>query len=140
MTAPTTYRMRPALVAVLFAGAFAAASIAITLDTPGRLLFGCLAVVALAEAVRGLRPALTADADGITVATLTGHRHHPWSDVESVAPMAPPSSGRRLRRTGNALEIDLGDRLVVVPGYRLGATVDDVVAALEVRRNSLSVS
>jgi len=134
-----TYRMRPALVAALLAGAVVAAALAATQDTPGRLLLGALALVTTAEGVRGLRPALTADDDGITVATLTGRAHHPWSHVVAVAPLAPPSSGRRLRRSTNALEVDLGERLLVVPGYRLGTGIDEVVSTLRRLARSRSV-
>jgi hypothetical protein len=136
-----TWRMRPALVAALFAGAVVAAALALTLDGPGRLLVGGLAFAALAEAVRGLRPTLTADADGVSVATLAGHEWNDWRAVVHVGTMAPPSSGRRLRRSANALEIDLGERLLVVGGYRLGANVTDVAASLEsMRATSRSVS
>jgi hypothetical protein len=55
---------------------------------------------------------------------------HPWSAVTDVAPLAPPAAAARLRRRANALEVDLGDRLLVVPAYRLGAPIPDVVAAL----------
>jgi hypothetical protein len=136
-----TWRMRPALVAALFAGAVVAAALALSLDGPGRLLLGCAGVAAVVEALRGLRPTLTAGADGIVLTTLRGPVRHPWRDVARVGTMAPPSSGRRLRRSANALEIDLGERLLVVGGYRLGANVTDVAAALELMRaTSRSVS
>jgi hypothetical protein len=122
--------MRPALAGGLLAGAAAVALLTITVDGPGRLLLTLLAVALVVEGVRGLRPTLTAGEDGLTVARLFSTEHHPWHEVDSVGTMRPPGSGRRLRRSANTLEIDLGDRLLVVSGYRLGANVDDVVAAL----------
>jgi hypothetical protein len=125
-----TWRMYPALAGGLLAGAAAVALLTVTVDGPGRLLLTLLAVALLVEGVRGLRPTLTAGDDGITVARLFTREHHPWAAVDGVGAMRPPGSGKRLRRSANALEIDLGERLLVVSGYRLGANVDDVVAAL----------
>lgn len=100
---------------------------------PGRFLSLVLAAATGGEVLRGalLRPTLAADAHGIEVATGLRRERFPWPAVTNVAPMSPPSGGGRLRRRAAALEIDLGDRLIVVPGYRLGAPVDDVVAAVD---------
>lgn len=123
-------------------GAFAAGSLVALLlargtDGPGRFLFGVLGAVCLAEAARGvlLRPTIAADADGIEV--VTGLRRHrlEWTAVAAVGTLDPPSEGGRLRRRASAVEIDLGERLLVVPGYRLGAPVTEVAAALGGLRN-----
>lgn len=128
-----TYAVRPALVALLAAGAVAALAAAVFLDGPGRFLLAVAAAGAAFEAVRSalLRPTLSADAEGVEVASGLTRERHPWSAVAAVAPLRPPGSGGRLRRRANAVEIDLGERLLVVPGYRLGAPVPDVLSALD---------
>jgi hypothetical protein len=127
-----SYAVPPGTVAALAAGSVLAFVAAPYVTGPGRALFVLAGVAAAAETLRSLllRPTLVADADGVTVATGLTRRRHPWPAVTAVGTLAPPSGGGRLRRRANALEIDLGDRLVVVPGYRLGAPVDEVAAEL----------
>ncbi len=128
-----SYAVPPWLVAVLAAVAAGALTQAVlTDDPPGRFLFGVVGVVAAAEALRSLlvRPTLAADADGLTVASGWRREHFPWPDVVAVTVLEPPSGGGRLRRRANALEVDLGERLIVVPAYRLGAAASDVSDSL----------
>jgi hypothetical protein len=133
-----TYAVRPALIGVLALGALAAVAFALLVDGPGRFLLAVAAAGAAFEAVRSalLRPTLAADADGVEVATGLTRERHPWAAVAAVAPLRPPGSGGRLRRRANAVEIDLGERLLVVPAYRLGTPVPDVLTALDSLRNA----
>jgi hypothetical protein len=127
-----TYAVRPALVGALALGAVAALAAAFLVDGPGRFLLAVAASGAAFEAVRSvlLRPTLVADAHGVEVASGLTRERHPWSAVAGVAPLRPPAGGGRLRRRANAVEIDLGERLLVVPAYRLGAPVPEVLSAL----------
>jgi hypothetical protein len=122
------------LTAVFVAVAAAASGAAWAAAPAGRLLYGVLAAGAAAEAARSGRPTLVADRAGFTL--LHGWRllRHPWADVAAVGTLRPPASGRRARRSSNALEIDLGERLLVVAGYRLGAPAAEVAAALAALR------
>ena len=119
-----TYAVRPPVAGFLAGVAAVAWVLTIGAELPGRFLYGVLAVAATAEAVRAvaLRPTLRADADGFDVVVGLRRERHAWTDVEDVAALRPPSGGGHLRRRANALEIDLGDRLVVVPAYRLGCS------------------
>lgn len=127
-----TYRVRPWLVAALAAAALGATWLVLTTAGPGRLLFAVVAVGAGFEAGRGLVPTLVADAEGADVVVGLSRHRYAWRDVESIGQLQPPEAGSRPRRRANALELDLGDRLVVVAAYRLGAPVQDVVSALSV--------
>ncbi|HEX8001506.1 MAG TPA: PH domain-containing protein [Mycobacteriales bacterium] len=131
----TSYAARPWLVATLASGALAGAVTAVRTPLPGRFLFVVLAVAAGAEALRCalLRPTLRAHAEGIEVVTGISRERIPWSAVEEVTPMSRPESAKTVRRRADALEIDLGDRLVIVPAYRLGtsaATAASEISAL----------
>lgn len=134
MTAPRrTFATSPWLVAGLAAAAaLLGRSSATATGGAERFLLAVPAVVLAAEALRSalLRPTLAADEDGIEVVTGWSRKRYPWSSVVSVGAMGPPSSGGRLRRRANALEIDLGERLLVVPGYRLGKPVAQVAAGI----------
>ncbi|HVF04423.1 MAG TPA: PH domain-containing protein [Frankiaceae bacterium] len=122
------------LAAVTFVALVVAASAA----PPGRFLSLVVAAAAGGEALRGalLRPTLAADAGGVEVVTGLRRERFPWAAVTNVAPMSPPSGGGRLRRRAAALEVDLGERLLVVPGYRLGTSVDEVAAEVGRLRGS----
>lgn len=125
-----TLRARPWLVALLAAAAAGAALLAATTPWPGRLLFLVIAAGAAVEAVRGAVPAVVADDEGVSVvAGLTRERLR-WDDVTAVRALEPPTAGARPRRRANALEIDAVERLVVVPGYRLGMPVSEAVDGL----------
>lgn len=125
-----TYRVRPWLVALLAAAALGGTALVATTDGPGRLLFAVAAAGAACEAVRGALPTVVADGDAVEVLVGLRRERHPWSAVAAIGQLAPPAAGARPRRRANALELDLGDRLLVVPAYRLGAPVGDVVTAL----------
>lgn len=127
------YSVPPWLVAASAAASLVAFAAAARGDGPGRFLFLVLGVVAAAEALRSalLRPTLTADSYGITVVPWFRRERHAWAAVAAVTVLgAPEGGGARLRRRANAVEVDLGERLLVVPAYRLGAPAADVVAAL----------
>jgi hypothetical protein len=122
--------MRPWLVGLLAAAALGATALVLTTEGPGRLLFAVVAVGAGFEAGRGLVPTLVADTEGVDVTVGVSRHRYAWADVAAIGRLGPPEGGARPRRRANALELDLGDRLVVVAAYRLGAPVPDVVSAL----------
>ena len=126
------YAVPPWLVAALALACAAALAAGVSTGGPGRFLFWVLAAATGGEALRSalLRPTLAVHPDGLELVTGLRRERHPWVAVVRVAPLTPPGDGGRLRRRAAALEIDLGERLVVVPGYRLGAPVDDVVASI----------
>jgi hypothetical protein len=110
-----------------------AALLAALIGFVDRLGWVILVPTAVCTAVSGLRdlllsPVLTADADGITVVDGVHRTTVPWPQVERVRAV-------RDRRTP-LLEVDLGDHVVVLSRRRLGASVDEVRAALEERRLS----
>jgi hypothetical protein len=107
-------------------GTLAAAYATYAVDGPGRLLFAVAAAGAAFETLRALllRPTLRADAEGLEVVVGLRRERHPWATVTSVGTLE--ARGSRPRRRAHALEIDLGVRLLVVPAYRLGASVEDV--------------
>jgi len=107
-------------------------------DGPSRLLFLVLGAATGAEALRGglLRPTIAADAEGLDVVSGLRRIRVPWGSVRTIGAMGEPSTGARLRRRAEALEIDLGERLLLVPRYRLGAPVADVVSRLETIRTN----
>jgi hypothetical protein len=75
-------------------------------------------------------PPLVADREGLQLRSGPGRTLRiPWADVESVE--STTSTSRGLLRLAS-LEIDLGDRLVVLSRHRLGADPDEV--AVELRR------
>jgi hypothetical protein len=127
-----SYAVRPWLVATFALGAVVSCAIAVASAGPGRFLFAVPGIAAAVEALRGgfLRPTLAADPEGIEVVVGLRRERHPWSAITHVGVLGPPSSGARLRRRANAVEVDLGDRLIVVAGYRLGAPVSEVAATL----------
>ena len=126
------YAVRPWLVAVLLGAGVVLFAVAVDARWPERFLFAVPAVVVWVEALRSsvLRPTLRADDAGIEVVVGLRRERHPWSAVEAIGVMGPPSSGGRFRRRANALEIDLGERLVMLPAYRLGASAQDVAAEI----------
>ncbi len=101
--------------------------IAIGLDAAGRLLLGgaglLLLGLALSDAV--VRPRLAADADGLTVRTLSRRLGAPWAAVA-----VRLRAGRRLGTAVYTLEVDVGDDLVVLGRRELGANPADVAEQL----------
>lgn len=127
-----TFGTPPRLVAALAVVAALTAYGAAVSTGPSRVFFLVPALAAAGEALRCvlLGPTIVAGESGLTVVHGLRRETFPWAMVEGVAPLAPPSGGGRMRRQANALEIDLGERLLVIPGYRLGAPVRAVVEAL----------
>jgi hypothetical protein len=130
-TSAATFAARPrTALAFLTAGGIAAA-VGYTLDTPGRLLLSALAFVSLLEGMWLLlaRPVLSADGERVRVRTAVRVVAVPWSAVGAV-------QARPARRViaGDTLELELGDQLVVIPAYRLGATAAEAAAAVEAAR------
>lgn len=101
--------------------------IAVGLDRAGLLLVGLagLFLVGLAVADTVVRPRLAADGDGVTVRTVGRRLSAPWAGV--AFRLRP---GRRLGVAAHTLELDLGDRLVVLGRRELGADPVDVAAEL----------
>ncbi|GLZ56439.1 hypothetical protein Misp05_00150 [Micromonospora sp. NBRC 107095] len=101
---------------------------------PVRLTVAALAAAALAVwAVRDLvAPVrLAVDPAGLTVIHgFAGRRLLPWSAVEAIAVDRRP----RLGLTSETLEIDAGDSLHLFGRYDLGATPEEVAAALRAAR------
>jgi hypothetical protein len=123
-----TYAVPPWLAFLLAAATAALVAAAATTPLPGRLLFLVAAAFAGVETARAalLRPTLRADENGVEVTHGWRREHVPWDAVENVTTL----NGRG-GRTSNALEIDLGERLIVVPGYRLGVPAADAAASLK---------
>lgn len=93
-------------------------------DRPGMLLLVPAGLAALAFGLRDLllSPVLTADADGLTVVEGVRRTAATWREVTRLRVV-------RDRRTP-LLEIELGDRLLVLSRRRLGADPDEVLAVL----------
>jgi Bacterial PH domain len=98
---------------------------------PGRLLVIVVAVAVVAEAVRvaAVRRVLVADESGLHVHTGVRSHHYPWADVVGVE----ARTARRLVSVAT-LEIDLDERLVVIPAYRLGVDPAEVALTLSKMR------
>jgi hypothetical protein len=110
------------------AGALAAVLAMIVVDTPGRILLVVTAAALLGEAVRltVFRLVLTVDSAGVQVRSGGRQLAYPWDEVGNVT----ARTSRRLV-TVKTLDLYLGDTLVVIPGYRLGADPAAVAAELE---------
>lgn len=109
-----------------FAGtALLAAIAAVVSDAEGRVLAIAVVVAfaALAVADRRASPRLVVDAGGLTVRTPTSTSRLGWDEVDVVR----VDERSRWGRTVHALEIDAGERLVVLGARALGA--DPVTAA-----------
>ena len=110
--------------ALLATGAAALVLLGALTDAGGRVLAWPVAVLLVALATRDLvlGPPLVADAGGLQVVQGLHRSHVPWTQVQRVRVV-------RDRRTP-LLEIDLGDRLVVLSRARLGAAPADVLPEL----------
>jgi hypothetical protein len=122
------YAAAPRLVIAIFAAALGCLAACAAEDTPGRLLLVIVALVLLAEAIRlaAVRPVLRADHGGLVLRS--GWRERRWQWAQLAAVRAARTT--RLVRLAT-LEIDLGEELVVIAGYRLGSDPAAIAAALE---------
>ncbi len=102
----------------------AAAAAALTGDPAGRLLFAGAAVVLAAYAVTDLicRPRLIADAQAVRVRAPGLFVRLPWERIEAVRADVRRRHGLR----SAALEIDTGERLIVLTRRNLGADPEQV--------------
>jgi len=123
------YATSPWVSVGLAAAAIALALMGWTTDAPGRLLSGIAAAGLAAEAGRTLirRPTLQADPQGVT---LPGAGARPWVEVQALRVIRTGRLGG-----GGALEVDLGERVIVIPAYRLGTDPDSARATLEQLRS-----
>ena len=125
--------MHPAVVAATALLAAGLAAVAVLDGGAGRVLFGVAALIVGGESLRGalLRPTLDIGPDGVRVAHGLSRRELlSWADLDTAA----VQSRNRRGATAKWLELDTGDRLVTVPAYRLGATVAEVLTAVESAR------
>lgn len=109
----------PARFVVAFAvGAALLLALAVGLDWPGRILASAGALLLGAEALHDslVRPTLTADGAGLVVRRMSGARVFEWRDIDAVR----AHESRRVFVL-QSLEIDIGDHLIAVPGFRLGS-------------------
>lgn len=129
------------LVGVAWAGAAAAAvwctRLTGTADVPGLLLAAVATLGLAAAAVFGTRarPRLRADGDGLTIRSLAGRRHVPWSQIRDVQARAV----RRWGRDSTMLEVDVAgpdgtERLLVFGRLDLGEDPVDVAEAVRAAR------
>ncbi|WP_343063699.1 PH domain-containing protein [Haloechinothrix aidingensis] len=103
-------------------------------DPPGALLLSVITVFFAATTLYGalVRPRLAADASGITVRTLSGHRYTPWNRVHCRV-----ATTRRLGRDVDTLELDIADEhpgsdpeLIALGELELGADPHEVLERL----------
>ena len=115
----------PGWVGLQLVAALALLALVPLVDPVGALLLVPGGLAALGFGLRDLllSPTLTADAAGLTVVEGVRRTRATWSEVARLRVVTD-------RRT-DLLELDLGDRLVVLSRRRLGAPVDDVLTALQ---------
>ncbi len=130
--AEVRYAAAPAVVAAFLVASALAVALAMGQDAAGRLLLGLAAALLLGEGLRCalVRPTLTAGPSGVTVARGVRRQHLPWDNIAGVGDLG----GGKPRRRAKALEIDLGHTVVLVPAYRLGCPLDEVVSQVAARR------
>ena len=99
---------------------------------PGRLLLGVAALGCAVEGVRCalVRPVVSATSDGLVVVPGIRPITLAWSGLERIGARVD----RRRGSIARSLELDVGETVFVVPAYRLGAPVAEVVSALEAAR------
>ncbi len=95
-------------------------------DPQGRLLAGCAAAVLLIISLADLLfwPRLSASADGVVVKAPAARAHLPWSQIDVIR----VDERSRLGLSSRTLEIDAGERLIVLSKRSLGADPRDVQA------------
>jgi hypothetical protein len=116
------------------AGALVALGLAITSDDRAIALGNGVAFIVVACVLLALvgtdlwfDPALVADQDGLGVRAGPGRiARIAWADIESIEASTTSRGPLRL----SSLEIDLGDRLVVLSRHRLGADPEAVAVTL----------
>lgn len=124
--------MKPVLPVSKLMGAVAVVVLAVAFAGDDPVRWAVAAVVAVALVLWGLRDLLrpvrlTADAEGVTVATgLLGRRHLAWGQIERVR--VDRRSHRGLR--SEMLELDAGDAIYLFSANDLGALPEDVAASL----------
>jgi hypothetical protein len=126
-----TYAPDSRAVAAAFGATAVLVVVAVLVGGEGAILAGAAAALLLLEGVHGavVRPTLVADPDGLTVAHGLSHVRVPWDEVAAIR-TAPLS---HLVRT-TALEVDTGEQVFVLTGYRLGAPPTEVAAAIDALR------
>ncbi|MCU1677664.1 MAG: hypothetical protein JWM93_2422 [Frankiales bacterium] len=94
----------------------------------GRVLLWTAAVCCALLAARDafVRPTLETDDAGITLVRTWRPETVAWADVAAI--------GAYTHRRVQALEVDTGERLLLVPARRLGADLTEVVDALRTER------
>ncbi|NYH44014.1 hypothetical protein HNR22_003741 [Micromonospora jinlongensis] len=136
ITGARQWRVPSSLPAAKLAGAVLLVALGLLFadGDPVRLVVAILAAVAVAVwAVRDLvvPVRLAVDPAGLTVIHgFAGRRLLPWSAVEAIAVDRRP----RLGLTSETLEIDAGNSLHLFGRYDLGATPEEVAAALRAAR------
>lgn len=129
------FRPDPRLTGLCAAAAAVAVGLSVTTgDGPGRVLFAIAAVVLGGYAVSDLvfSPRLVADASGLLVRAPAARARLSWPEIEEVRADVRHRYGLR----SVTLEIDAGERLIVLSGRALGAAPDRVaglVRALDPR-------
>ena len=119
------WKPAPAWTAAQLAAGVVLLLLALVVDPLGRVLLVPTGLAALGLGLRDLllSPVLAADADGLTLVEGLRRTRVGWADVARLRTL-------RDRRTP-LLEVDLDDRVVVLSQRRLGAPVDEVLAALQ---------
>ena len=117
-------RPASAYVPSLLLGASALAGIAVTADAGGRLLVVPVVLALVAAALRELLagPALRADTSGLDVVVGAHRQQVRWHEVAGMQVVRD--------RRATLLELDLGDRVVVLGPLRLGRSPGSVLADL----------
>ncbi|MBA0049289.1 PH domain-containing protein [Mycobacteroides sp. LB1] len=131
---PAEWGPKPAGIAAtaLVGAAFGIAAVALVSDAPGRLLasVAALGLLGFAAVSWRCRPKLRIADDGLVLQGLTGSTLLPRASVDSVK----VTEFRRLGRRARLLEIESGDRLIVLNRWDLGTDPRDVLEALHAAR------
>jgi hypothetical protein len=123
------------LTALIFVGALATLTIALTTGDPvGRLVFLAATVVLLGYVACDVvfRPRLAADATGLEIRTPLARTKLAWDDIDEVR----ADVRNRLGLRSITLEVDAGETLVVFSRRALGAdpaVVTDLVRSMDPR-------
>lgn len=101
-------------------------------DRTGRLFVGFGAgLLLLAAAWAGFGGGFVgANNDGVWVRGLWRRQHHDWAEISHIRAQATP----RLGLTQRSLEIEAGDRLIVLPDVLLGTDPAEAAAGLSALR------